>query len=197
MNYAVILEPSERAILTTLLGKSLDSVLEPDGPYSIRLCCEGLFIDFTPEEVATPEPGKPYADVTRPFVTDDQSQLRSDVIWRTLFSDVGCITQIAILHTVLRFTPLRPSTNRDVTTVVYGSGEGWSALLHHPEHAHRNTDTELSEYAIVALDIGVAFFMDTGQILTIATDGTTYFVEAELGAAIAEDLQSAVSVSYI
>jgi hypothetical protein len=197
MNYTVTLEPNEHVILTTLLGKSLDDVLDPDSPNSIRLSCDGLLIDFTPEEVATPEPEKPYADVTRPRVTNDQSQLRPDVTWRTLFCNVGRIWRIAILHTVVTFTPLLPSTSPDVTTVLYGSGEGWSAILHHPEQARLNNRTGLQEHAIVALDIGIALFTDAGQVLTISTDGTSFFVEAELQAAIAERLQPSVAVSFI
>jgi hypothetical protein len=197
MNYTVTLKPNERAILTTLLGKSLDHVLDPDGPYSIRLSCDGLLIDFTPEEVATPETEKPYADVTRPCVTNDQSQLRPDVTWRTLYSNLGRITRIALLQTVLTFTPLLPSTSPNVTTVLYGSGEGWSAILHHPEQARLNNHTGLHEHAIVALDIGIALFLHTGQVLTISTDGTSFFVEAELQAAIAERLQPFVAVSFI
>src|SRR4051794_13303568 len=117
MEYVVELMPSERRILATLIGKHIDSVQDPDGSYSIRLCCEGAIIDFTPEDIATPEGEKPYADVKRPHITNDQSQLRQKIPWRTLIRNVGVIRRILVLHTAITFTPLRSITSTDISTL--------------------------------------------------------------------------------
>jgi hypothetical protein len=55
----------------------------------------------------------------------------------------------------------------------------------------------LPERAVVGLDIGIALFLQSGQILTVYTNGTSFFVEAELQVTIPEALQSVVAVSFV
>jgi hypothetical protein len=197
MEYIVELTPGERQILAALIGKHIDSVQDPNGAYSIRVCYEGSVIDFTPEDVATPEAEKPYADVKRPHITNNQSQLRQNIPWRILIRNLGVIARIQVLHTAITFTPLRSITSTDLSTLLIDTAEEYDITLHHPQDPMLDQVKQSDAHAVVHLDIGIALFIDTGQVLTIRTDGLTYFVESVLQDAIPDDIQSVVLMHAI
>ena len=133
----------------------------------------------------------------RPHITSDQSQLRQNIAWRIRIRDVGVITRILVLHTAITFTSLRSITSTDVSTLRFGTGEEYGILLHHPHEPMLDQVKQSDAHAVIQLDIGIALFTNTGQVLTIRTDGLTYFVELVLQDAIPDDMQSVVLMHAI
>jgi hypothetical protein len=199
MLYFVELTDKEKNILAGLINRHIEYIQDLSGSYSvsygIRLNVEGSIIDFTPDEIATPEKDKPLTDVTRPLITDDQSELRSDLTWSTITEDVGIIRRIAILQTLVTFSPFLSPTDPKTNTVIYGTGEAWENVLHHP------TDTILpnlsDDQAIIHLDIGVAIFTDKDLVITISTDGSSYYVNAHFANKIPDGLSAKIMLKFI
>lgn len=199
MKYNVKISDKEKQILANLIGKRIVSIQDLSGgalhsSYCARLNFIDTVIDFTPDEVSTPENSKPLADVTRPLITDDHSQLRRDLEWTTTKRDIGIIKQIKIMQTLVTFSPLLSTTDSKVAAVVYGTGEGWYNILHHP---NKTEIKDSQERAVVSLDIGVVIFTDKDLMITIMTDSLSYFVNYEISDKLPIDLESNVELVSI
>jgi len=201
MEYFVEITPQERNILANLLGKPIDSIQDLSGAHTVGFCVRlnilGSTIDFTPDEIATPEANKPYADVTRPLITNDQSALRPDLKWTTILENAGTVDRIAILHTLVTFSPLLSPSNPNVTTMIYGTGEAWGNIFLHPTKSAVDNLKVSDRYAVVYLDIGVTIFTNTGLAITIMTDGTSYYVKSHIADKISDGLETYVALESI
>lgn len=201
MRYYVEFTDKEKKILASLVQRRIETIQDLSGSYSvsysIRLNFEDTIIDFTPDEISTPEKDKPLADVTRPLITDDQSQLRPDLSWSTIAENVGTIKKIAILQTLVTFSQFLSPTDTNIHTIVYGTGEAWKSLLHHPGNLLIEGSENLSDQSIVNLDIGVAIFTDKGLVITIFTDAHSYFVYGEIADKLPDTLKSQIALKFI
>ncbi len=201
MQYYVEFTDKEKKILASLIQKRIETIQDLSGSfsvsYSIRLNFEDSIIDFTPDEISTPEKDKPLADVTRPLITNDQSQLRPDLSWSTIAENVGTIKKIAILQTLVTFSQFLSPTDTNIHTIVYGTGEAWKSLLHRPSNLLIEDPQFSNDLSIVNLDIGIAIFTDKNLVITIFTDAHSYFVYGEITDKIPDTLESKIMLKFI
>jgi hypothetical protein len=185
MKYRVELALTEREILRDIVGKSISEVLVYHA-YSVRLIVSERVIDFSPLEVSTSTAKFPLADVTRPLITADQSQLRKGLDWETILKPNETIREIQILNTIVTFSDTQDRDTVDAIAVDVGGKNRWYNKLHNP--VGFKIYDPLDQVAYVSLDIGIAIFMFNEEVITISTDSLGYGVDAEIGGAISQKM---------
>ncbi len=177
MLYEVKLPIEEMRLLASVKGHTLHSVTT-DG-WSVGLKFDELVLDVRPEDAATPDDAHPSGDVDRPKIVLMES---SDVgeHHRPIANDLGRITSVQVLSTVISFSPVRscpPVRLAGGVEIPEGDGYGWVYYrLSERETALR----ELSEsQAIIDLDVAVELSTERSATVLLYTRG--YFVHASLG----------------
>ena len=195
MDYTVTLSATETQLLENLIGKQINSVLAYSG-YSVRLLCENEILDFTPEEFSTPEMDNRLADVTRPIITNNRSQVNAKINdWEEIAADLGTVESVMILRATVIFTARIPVQKPIIIAGVELPGAyEWSFALVHPDNSSLNQIRQFPEKALVTLDIGLLFTTTKTSPLYIYTDGCGYCVRGKINGDFPKDMKDKVKL---
>lgn len=194
MEFSVTFSSAEKNLLNSLIGKTINSVQIPGSVYSIRLLIDDKVFDFTPEEFSTPEEGNSLTDVTRPFVSNDHSQVRFDET-KIIAHNLGAVESIKVLHTNVFFSSREPV---EEPTVIAGVEipitHAWGYILMHPHNSDLDIIRQHPEKALVSLDIGILIETSDGHSLCIHTDGCGYCVYGKIDSGFPEELEGKIVI---
>ncbi len=175
----------ERRRLASLMGRRLCAVRTDR--CAVDIATDTFAVGVVPEELATPDDDHPHADVTRPRTVDSVDLQQ----FETIASELGSVTSVAILSTVVLFSPPQMGRPVSIGGVEIPEGIEYGPVFWHPSRRpHMNPGQ-----AVVDLDIAFELQTDANNRLTIYTDGCGFFVYASVNAEpIARDVYERTSL---
>ncbi|MEZ5942245.1 MAG: hypothetical protein R3C18_12700 [Planctomycetaceae bacterium] len=165
MRFDARIPDDERRQLASLIGRELFTV-SADG-WAVQFDMEALSIQVIPEEIATPDDDHKCADVTRPSLTET-----TDATTGIVASNLGVITAVSVLSTVVVFSPPELGEPIEINGVTIPEGISYGPEFFHPSRP----PSVSSGQAIVDLDIAFELRTDSNNRITVFTDGCGYFV---------------------
>lgn len=174
MIYDVRLTETERNLLRRLRGAPVESI-RTDG-WSCAIHLPQTIIQIIPEEVPTPTPSHPYADVNRPRVVLGEHEPPGDV--KIVGRALGHVQSLAVLEVQLTFSSPIHAFPTEMVGVTIPAGVMYGPVfLNGLAYSTVQADNPA---ALVELDIALEFGTDLGHMATFYTDAAGHFVNVAL-----------------
>jgi hypothetical protein len=171
MIYEVRLAEGERDLLRGLRGTPIESIWRDGWSSFICLPAESI-VQIVPDEVPTPGPFHPYADVNRPRVIRGEHEPLggAELVARAL----GRVRSIAVLEVQLMFSPPRHAPSSEVLGVAIPEGVEYGPVFLGGPACSTPAIDDLAP--LVRLDIAFELSTDLDHTVTFYTDAVGHVV---------------------
>ncbi|QSQ26086.1 hypothetical protein JY651_14660 [Pyxidicoccus parkwayensis] len=181
MRHSVLITAAEASLLAQLHGQQLHALWAD--PISAALWAGDHVLAINAEEIATPFPSHPLADVTRPHVVDITAKPQPQAA-PLAFGDLGRIERVSLLTTWVSFTPVRPAPElRTPEGIVIPAGNEWSVLTRSPTGL---TDEDTG----VLLDVAIQLELASGKRIALSTDTIGTWMKTCIDTPLPDDLDA-------
>jgi len=187
MIYEVRLAESERDLLRRLRGTLIESIWR-DGWSSLICLPAETIVQIVPDEIPTPGPFHPYADVTRPRVIHGEHQPLggAELVARAL----GRVRSIAVLEAQLFFSSPRYAPSIDILGVSIPEGVEYGPVFLDGPACSAPANDDFAP--LVRLDIAFELSTDLDHTVTFYTNAVGYFVRVAVDDRLPAELAGVV-----
>jgi hypothetical protein len=160
MRFNASIPDLERRQLALLIGQNL-AAISTNG-WAVQLGTDYYDVFIIPEEIWTPDDDHKSATVDRPKIAEP---IDSGIGMEIIASELGIITSVSILSTVVTFSPPKMGEPIKFRGVTIPEGIEYGPVFSHPSQSPRVDSRE----AIVDLDIAFELLTDVNNRLTVHT----------------------------
>jgi hypothetical protein len=162
-----LISPAEAQLLANLLTRPLDVVVY-DG-WAVYLRSGELALQFYPEEIHTPTAEHPYACISRPAVQHLDGELPSPGQPQWAMRTLDDVTNLALLHTVVSWSPSEKLGSTKLLNVELPAGVAYGPIFTQPRGGPMGR-------GVFPSDLGVLLETVSGHQCFIYTEAAGYFV---------------------